>query len=69
MDSWWEIFSSQDISHMNGEVIKTLILKGEKDMILESFKLSDIHNKKEQIKSLKEIFSLWHDEKNYKRIY
>jgi hypothetical protein len=62
-----EIFSSQDISHMNGEVIKTLILTGEKDKILLSFKLSDIHNKKEQIKSLKEIFSLWHDEKELQK--
>lgn len=56
------IYSSPG-THLNGEVIKTLILTGEKKKILESFELSNIYNKKEQIKSVKEIFSLWHHEK------
>lgn len=40
------IYSSPG-THLNGEVIKTLILTGEKKNILESFKLSNIDNQKE----------------------
>lgn len=58
-----EIFSSQGTIHINGEIIKALILTGEKDKVLGLFKLSNIRDEKEQKKLVKEIFLLWHSEK------
>ncbi|WPX98408.1 hypothetical protein Megpolyxen_00236 [Candidatus Megaera polyxenophila] len=50
-------------THLNGEIIKTLILTGDKVKILESFRLTDIRSEKEQQKLIKDIISLWHSEK------
>jgi hypothetical protein len=50
-------------THLNGEIIKTLILTRDKVKILESFSLTDIHSEKEQQKLIKDIISLWHAEK------
>jgi len=50
-------------THLNGEIIKTLILTGDKVKILKSFSLTDIHSEKEQQKLIKDIISLWHSEK------
>jgi predicted transcriptional regulator len=53
--------------HINKDIIKTLILAGLKEEIAPYFNLSDIHDEKEQIASIKEIFALWHSEKKLQK--
>ena len=52
---------------INGDIIKALILKEQKGAILKLIKLSDISGAEEQIKSVKEIFALWHSEKKLQK--
>ena len=49
------------------KIIKTLILAGLKEELVPYFNLSDIHDEKEQITSIKEIFALWHSEKELQK--
>ena len=53
--------------HINKDIIKTLLLAGLKEEIAPYFNLSDIHDEQEQITSIKEIFALWHSEKELQK--
>jgi hypothetical protein len=60
-------YAIDEHKHINKDIIKTLILAGLKEEIAPYFNLSDIHDEKEQITLIKEIFALWHSEKELQK--